>query len=89
MQTLFKIYACDIIIKDIGFFITEGVINVKAASKLKTETFNSLVKDLSKVTGELLECINVATEALYAPIAGNYVGFNDQETFGEVANAKL
>lgn len=43
---IFRIYALDIILRDLGFFMTEGVISVKASQNAQI-TFNDIIKVLA------------------------------------------
>lgn len=51
--------------------------------------FNSLIKDVAHVANDIIESFNIPTHALYTPIVGDYVKYNETANFGEVYGAKL
>ena len=87
-ELCFRIFALDIVLKDAGFFLVEGLLNPQAL-KLAQLTLIQLVKTLAVTTGDIIESMNVPTHALYTPIAGDYIKYNAEPNFGEVLNAKL
>ncbi len=87
-DVIFRIYALDIVLKDLGFFMSYGVVNAHAA-KIAQDTFTQLIKTLAVFTPDIIESMNVPTHALYTPIAGDYIKFNESPNYGEVVNAKL
>lgn len=88
MRLILQIYSIDIVLKDLGFFLKEEVINTKAARSVHV-VMNGLIKDLALLTDDILDCLNVPVHALYTPIIGDYVGFNQKPNYGEVIGAKL
>ena len=88
LDVIFKIYALDMIIRDMGFYLSHGVLNA-AAAQSAVAALPLLVKELAKNTLDVIESLNVPTHALYTPIIGDYVKYNEEAHFGEVVNAKL
>jgi hypothetical protein len=87
-EVIFKIFAADMIIRDLGFYMTAGVIN-QTAGKSILSAYNGLIKDLAASSNDVIESLNVPTHALYTPIVGDYVKYNEVPHYGEVINAKL
>lgn len=88
LTKVLKLYAMDILERDLKHYILAGVLSQKAAKNV-TKTKLTLVKDLAKYTKDLLDCLNVPKHALHAPIAADYVKYNAQPNFGEVIGAKM
>ena len=87
-ELIFRVFGLDIIIRELGFFLTQGVIGLIAAKNL-AEVQNSLIKKLAELAPRIIESMNVPTHALYTPIAADYVKYNETPQYGEVVNAKL
>lgn len=87
-ELIFRVYGLDIISRDLGFYLTEEVIG-PIASKNVNAVQNSLIKNLAALAPQIIESMNVPTHALYTPIAGEYVKYNETPHYGEVLNAKL
>ena len=68
MEKVFRLFGADIIQRDLGFFLMNGVVSHKATETL-TSTIHQLIKDIALQATELTECMNIPTHALYAPIA--------------------
>ena len=88
LTKVLKLYAIDILERDLKHYILAGVLSKKAAKNVSKTKF-ALVKELAKCTKDLLDCLNVPKHALYAPIAADYVKYNAQPNFGEVIGAKM
>jgi len=88
MTTVFRIFAVDVVIRDLGFYLLNGAINQKAAAAL-VETQKMLVKQASANINVLLDSLNVAKDALYSPIAADYADYYSRPNFGEAYVAKL
>jgi hypothetical protein len=87
-ETLFKLYAAENIVRDLGFYISEGVLSQTAGASV-TSSISGLVKDIAKSCGDILDSLNVPTHALHTPIIGDYVKYNEKPHYGEVVDAKL
>jgi hypothetical protein len=85
---IFKIFAADIVLKELGFYLGHQVVS-QAAGKAFLGALPPLVKTLAKSTSDVIESLNVPVHALHTPIVGDYVKYNEQPHMGEVLNAKL
>jgi len=88
MEKCFRLFGADCIQRDLGFYLVQGVINRQAAEAL-TVTRHELIKDIAERADDLLDSMNIAKHALYAPIAADYVKFNASPNFGEVRGARM
>jgi acyl-CoA oxidase len=88
MSTVFRLFACECIYRDSGFYMMQGVLSV-AASKAMVETRLSLIKEVANQSDFLLDCLNIPKHALYAPIAQDYEKYNSEPNFGEVLGARM
>lgn len=88
LTDVLRLYALDIVERDLKHYILAGVLSSKAAKNV-TKTKHALVKELAKSTKDLLDCLNVPKHALYAPIAADYVKYNAEPNYGEVIGAKM
>ena len=88
METVFRVFAIDAVIHDLGFYLISGAVNPTAAKALP-ETQKKLIKEVSQNINVLLECLNVPAHALHAPLAADYVDYYSRPNYGEVHNAKL
>lgn len=88
METVFRVFAIDCVKRDLGFYVREKAVGTKAAANLLIAQ-NSLIKDSAANIGDLIKLLNVPEDVLYAPIAGDYVGYFSKPNFGEVVAAKL
>ena len=52
-------------------------------------TRHALIKDIALRVTDLMDCMNIPKHALYAPIAANYMKYNEFPNNGEVVNAKM
>jgi len=87
-ELIFRIYGIDAVLRESGFYLTEGVVSAQAVKNAHA-SLTKLVKDLAAVTPDVLDSLNVPVHALHTPIAGDYVKYNEQPYYGEVVNAKL
>ena len=88
MEVVFRIFAIDAVVRDLGFYLLNGAINHTAAKAL-VETQKKLVKQAASSINVLLESLNVAKHALYTPIAADYVDYYARPNFGEAYVPKL
>ncbi|TNV81297.1 hypothetical protein FGO68_gene5783 [Halteria grandinella] len=86
--TIFTLFASDIVLRDLGFYLSHQVVSQDAA-KAFINSLPTQVKALSFHTKDVIESLNVPVHAIYTPIVGDYVGYNQEPHFGEVVNAKL
>lgn len=88
LLVVFRLFACDLIFRDLGFYMMKGVVNADASKNL-TKTRLQLIKEVADLSSFLLDCMNVPKHALYAPIAGDYEKYNSSPNFGEVVGARM
>ena len=88
MSKVFRLYGAEIVQRELTFFIIQGVIGKKAVNNL-TPTRHALIKDIAARATDLLDCMNIPKHALYAPIAANYLKYNESANQGEVIGAKM
>jgi hypothetical protein len=88
MTNVFKLFAADIIDRDLSFYILSGVVNPQASKDLAKQR-HSLIKYLAERADDLLDCLNIPKHALYAPIANDYILYNAKPNLGEVIGAKM
>jgi acyl-CoA oxidase len=88
LELVFRLFGCDLIFRDSGFYMMNGVLSAATSQNL-TKTRLKLVKEVADLTDDLILCLNVPTHALYAPIAGDYEKFNASPNFGEVVGARM
>ena len=87
MHTVFRLFGADMIARDLGFYMMNGVVS-KAAAENLTSTRHQLIKELASKAFDLMDCLNIPKHALYAPIAGDYVKYNSEPNFGEIHGAR-
>ena len=87
-QTIFRIYGLDILKRDQGYYMGQGVMSVKQGKALPN-VLNYWIKQLAPSTTDVIESLNVPTHALHTPIAADYIKYNATPNYGEVVNAKL
>lgn len=88
LGVVFQLYGLEIINRDLHHYILYGVINPAAAQKVE-KTKIALIKTLAPSVNDLMDCLSIPKESLYAPIAGDYVKYNASPNFGEIVGAKL
>jgi len=86
METVFRVFAIDAVVRDLGFYIASGAVNT-AAAKALPETQKKLIKTAAKNINVLLDSLNVPAHALYAPLAADYVDYYSRPNYGEVSYA--
>ncbi len=87
-ESLFKLYAVENIVRDLGFYISEGVVSQTAGASA-ISSISTLVKEIAKSCADILDSLNVPTHALHTPIISDYVKYNEKPHYGEVFDAKL
>ena len=83
-----RLFAVDVIRRDLGFYMIEKAINAQAAEN-STATLHSLNNFVASNVDALLVGLNVPAHALYAPIAGDWVKYYASPNYGEIHGAKL
>ena len=84
MSVAVKIFAIDILKRDLGFYLVNGSVN-KAAAKHLVEHQNVLIKDLAGNVDSVLTSMNVPFEQLCVPVATDFQKYYSTENNGEVA----
>ena len=87
-ELIYKIFAVDILLRDLGFYLSQGVIS-QVAAQGATKAMSQMIKDLAKNANTIIENMNVPAHALHTPIISDYVKYNEGHHYGEVINAKL
>lgn len=88
LTLVFRLYASDVVYRDMSFYMIEGVLSKEAAKNL-TETRLKLIKEVAAHCNDLLDCMSIPKHALYAPISNDYVKYNASPNLGEVIGAKM
>lgn len=88
LEKVFRVFAVDCVKRDIGFYVAQGVVKPQAGANLILAQ-NSLIKDMAANVDDLVKLLGVPDDVLYAPIAGDYVGYYSRPNFGEVVGARL
>ena len=58
-------------------------------AKKLPEEYNALIKKAADKVDNIIESMNLPVKAIYAPIAKDYVLYNEKSYEGEVINAKM
>ena len=86
MTTIYKVYGIECIRRDLSWYLIQGVISKAALAKL-SPTRNTLIKEIAGKVTDIMDCLNIAKESLYAPIASDYVKYNASPNNGEIIGA--
>jgi hypothetical protein len=86
MEKVFRLFGAEMIERDLGFYMINGLVNKEAAKNL-TATRHLLIKDIAVRANDLMDCLSIPKHALYAPIAGDYIKYNSAPNFGEIHGA--
>lgn len=88
MKNHFILFGWEIILRESETFILEGWIEPNQFKNIR-EQYNNIIKEAALTVDNVIESMNVPVHALYAPIAKNYVKYNESPYEGEVINAKM
>ena len=88
MKLYYLVFAWEIIMKDMPLFLLEGWMCPDIAKKMRLR-YNDLIKDAAQYMEGIVKSLNVPTHAIYAPIAHDYVLYNEKPYYGEVVKAKM
>jgi acyl-CoA oxidase len=88
MTKVFRLFGADCINRELSFYVIQGVISQKAIDGI-IPTRHGLIKDIALRVTDLMDCMSIPKHALYAPIAANYMKYNEFPNQGEVINAKM
>ena len=84
LQQLYKLYAVDAIEQDLGWFLTSGLVPVDPVGKQVQATAAKLCRDIAPQALPLVEAFAIPDRMLSAPIAQNWVKYNEYDNQGEV-----
>ena len=79
-----KLYSVDVIERNLGWFLTSGVLPLDVGKTVNTVACK-LCKDISPQSLALVEAFGIPDFMLSAPIALDWVNFNERDNQGEVA----
>ena len=88
MTQVLQLYGLEIVERDLHHHVLAKLINKQTAMQV-TLTKLALVKSLAQRANDLLDCMSIPKDCLYAPIAANYVKYNEGPNYGEVIGAKM
>lgn len=88
MQNYYTIFAWEIILRDLGTFILNDWICPKLAKDLHLY-YNTLIQASAETVDNIIESLNLPTKAIWAPIANDYVKYNEVDYQGEVIRARM
>ena len=84
LETLFRMYVIDILERNLGSFLTQGLISMDLAQGVH-EASAQLCKDIAPNAIGLVDSFRIPDEMLSAPIARDWVKYNSYDNQGEVA----
>lgn len=88
MTKYFTLFAWEMILRDMAQnLINEWICPVLA--KQVHEEYNKLIKDAADDVECIIESLSLPVRAIYAPIAKNYVLYNEKPYYGEVIGARM
>lgn len=88
MKNYFLLFAWEILLRDMSSLLLDEWICPVLAKQLPEE-YNNLIKKAADHVDNIIESMNIPVRAVYAPIAKNYVVYNEKSNEGEVINAKM
>ena len=83
LNLVFMVYSCSLIERDLGWYLTEGIITVELGKQI-TNLSRSLCSELSTFAVDLVESFKVPDYVFQAPIASDWVKYNEHDNRGEV-----
>jgi len=83
LEQLFRLYVVDIVEKQLGSFITDGLIDVQTAEDVQSIS-QQLCKDLAPNSLGLVDAFGLPDRMLSAPIAQDWISYNKYDNQGEV-----
>lgn len=88
MGKYFVLFGWEILLRDMSSSLLNEWICPKLASTLHQE-YNLLIKEAAYKIDNIIESLNLPVQAIYAPIAKDYVLYNEKSYEGEVTNARM
>ena len=83
LSLIFSLSAIDWIEKDLGWFVSEGVISPRMARKVP-ELGRELCEELAPYAIPLIDAFGIPEHMRYAPIAGDWEAYNESDNLGEL-----
>ena len=83
LPLVFKVYACSLIERDLGWYLSEGILTVELGKRI-TELSRVLCTEMSKYAVDLVRSFKIPIHVFQAPIASDWVKYNDYDNLGEV-----
>ena len=88
MLNYFLLFGWEVIIRDMPMFLLQDWICPQLAKEFRL-IYNDKIKEAANDVDKIVNSLNVPKHAIFAPIANDYVKYNDQPYYGEVINAKM
>lgn len=88
LNNLYSLYQVHLLQQDLGNFITSGLLPVEKASKVN-EAAASLCHDVSPQALALCDAFAISDKMLNAPIAADWIKYNEVDNQGEVTNTQM
>lgn len=88
MTKVFRLFGADCVNRDLSFYVVQGVLSQAAIDGI-IPTRHALIKDIALRVNDLMDCMSIPKHALHAPIAANYMKYNESPNNGEVIHAKM
>ena len=88
MAKYFTLFAWEMLLRDMAYALLNEWICPVLAKQLHEE-YNKLIKDAAQHVDTLIDSFNLPVRAIYAPIAKDYVLYNEKPNEGEVINARM
>jgi hypothetical protein len=81
MLNYFQVFAWEIILRDLSTFLLQEWICPDLAKELRL-IYNDKIKEAAADIDTIVNSLNVPKHAIYAPIANDYVKYNEQPYYG-------
>jgi acyl-CoA oxidase len=88
MQQYLTIFAWEVLLREMATFLLQGWITPEVCQAMRLR-YNEFIEEAAKSIEQVVSSLNVPTHAIFAPIANDYVKYNEQPHFGEVDRAFL
>jgi len=86
LTVLFKLAAIDWLERDLGWFVSEGVLT-PASGREVPELARRLCRDVAPYAISLVDAFNIPEHMRHAPAAGDWVAYNGFDNYGELLPA--
>eukprot|EP01118_Nematostelium_gracile_P002347 TRINITY_DN12585_c0_g1_i1.p1 TRINITY_DN12585_c0_g1~~TRINITY_DN12585_c0_g1_i1.p1 ORF type:complete len:141 (+),score=38.51 TRINITY_DN12585_c0_g1_i1:104-526(+) len=88
LEKIFFLYALHSLQSDIGYFLTKRILIPENSKKLD-EKIKFLIKELAPQSIFLVQAFGIPDYGLNAPIAADWIGYNQIDNRGELLHARL